>query len=86
MRRMPFQRPAEYYDPQITSIDEQICALIKLRQDTSGHNPGFPPLELISGWADEFGLYEDLLKAVFANLLSEDAFRPVIEPEGFRRH
>ncbi|MBW7457240.1 hypothetical protein K0U00_24675 [Paenibacillus sepulcri] len=86
MKRMPLERPTEHYDERIVNIDEQICALLKQRKESSDHNPGFPPLEHISGWANSFELYEDFLKAVFGVLRNEEHFRPIADPSGFRKH
>ncbi|WP_340003994.1 chorismate mutase [Paenibacillus sp. FSL K6-0276] len=86
MKHMTFIRPTEHYDQQIIEIDEQICALIKQRKERSDNNPGFPPFEYISDWAAKFELYEDFLKAVFGTLFSEDHFKPMVEPTGFRKH
>nr|WP_280521135.1 hypothetical protein [Paenibacillus mangrovi] len=83
---MPFERPTEYYDERIITIDEQICALLKHRKELSENNPGFPPLEYISKWAKTFELYEDFLKAVFGTFISEEHFKPTVEPSGFRKH
>jgi hypothetical protein len=85
MRRLPFQRPTEHYDERLLELDEQLCALLKQRMDLSGRNPGFPPDERISEWADSYGLYEDFLKAVFGTLMNEEQFRPRVEPAGFRK-
>ncbi|MBY3618357.1 hypothetical protein HGO21_02220 [Acinetobacter sp. CUI P1] len=86
MKRMPFISPTEHYDQRITDIDEQICALIKQRKERSDNNPGFPSFEYISDWAAKFELYEDFLKAVFGTLFSEEHFKPMVEPTGFRKH
>lgn len=86
MKRIPFERPTEHYDERIVELDEQICALIKRRKEVSGNHPGFPPLEQISKWAADFELYEDLLKGVFGTLLSEEYFKPIVEPAGFRKY
>ncbi|NOU86292.1 hypothetical protein GC102_10970 [Paenibacillus sp. LMG 31460] len=86
MKRMPFERPTEHYDERIFNIDEQICSLLKQRKEISGNNPGFPPFEYISKWASAFELYEDFLKAVFGSLRSEEHFKPMVEPSGFRKH
>lgn len=64
MKRMPFERPTEHYDKRISSIDEQICALLKRRKDISDSNPGFPSNEYISSWAGKYDLYEDLLNSI----------------------
>ena len=84
MKRMPFERPTQHYDERIKIIDEQLCELIKQRKEISENNPGFPPLEYISNWANEFQLYEDLLKSLFGILWNQEQFRPFIEPNGFR--
>lgn len=86
MIRMPFERPTEHYDERVITIDEQICALLKQRKELSENNPGYPPFEYISKWATTFELYEDFLKAVFGTFISEEHFKPVVEPSGFRKH
>lgn len=86
MIRKGFRRQTEYYDERISSIDEQICALIKQRREVSDNNPGFPPPDYISNWASKFSLYENLLNSVFGALANEEHFRPMVEPEGFRMH
>lgn len=86
MKRMPFERPVEHYDERIYNIDEQICELLKLRKQLSNNNPGFPPFEYISKWAETFELYEDFLKAVFGTFSSEEHFKPMVEPSDFRKH
>lgn len=86
MKRMPFERPTTHYDERINEIDEQLCKLIKQRKEISNNNPGFPPLEDISNWAEKFELYEELLKSVFRSLWNEELFRPLVEPNGFRMH
>lgn len=87
MQRMPFERPTDDYDEKISSIDEQLCALIKQRKDISSNNPGFPPAEYISNWASKFGLYEELLHSLFGTLgTDEEFFKPPVEPKGFMKH
>lgn len=83
MKRMPFKRPTTHYDEKITQIDEKICELIKQRKDISNNNPGYPPLEYISEWAEKFNLYEDLLKSIFGSLWNEELHKPIAEPEEF---
>lgn len=85
MKRMPFERPVEYYSERLLPIDEQICALLKQRKDISSNNPGFPPLETISKWTEEYNLYEEFLKSLFGLLLNEEEFKPNVEPMGFRK-
>lgn len=86
MKRMPFERPTEHYDEHLITIDEQICALLKQRKDLSGNNPGFPPFEYISQWATTFELYDDYLKAIFGTFMSEEHYKPMVDPTGFRKH
>lgn len=71
---------------RISSIDEQICTLIKERKELSMNNPGFPLDEYISHWAEKFNLYEDLLKSVFGTLRMEEEFKPRVEPKNFIKH
>jgi hypothetical protein len=86
MKRMPFERPTEYYDERIFPIDEQLCTLLKKRKEVSNNNPGFPPLEYISNWSKKYGVYEEFLNSLFNVLRHEEEFRPVVEPSGFRKH
>ena len=86
MKRMPFERPTERYDERLYPIDEQLCSLLKQRKDTSNKNPGFPPLEDISKWAEKYDLYEDLLRTMFGILRNEDDFRPRVEPTNFQKY
>lgn len=84
MELMPYRRPTDHYDEGITQIDEQICELIKQRKEVSNNNPGYPPFEYISKWAEKYGLYENQLKSVFSSLWNESLYKPVVEPHGFR--
>lgn len=84
MELMPFRRPTDHYDERIIKIDEQICELIRKRKDISNNNPGYPPFEYISKWAEEFNLYENQLKSVFGSLWNEAPYKPVVKPNGFR--
>ncbi|WP_458125344.1 hypothetical protein [Paenibacillus sp. Z3-2] len=86
LKRMPFERPTEHYDERIYKIDEQICVMLKLRKQLSNKNPGFPPFEYISKWAETFELYEDFLKVVFGTLRSEEHYKPMVDPSDFRKH
>ncbi|ETT32597.1 MULTISPECIES: hypothetical protein [unclassified Paenibacillus] len=86
MLRIPFERPTEHYDERIIDIDKQICSLIKKRKEVSDNNPGFPPLEYISKWSEEQGLYEGFLMSLFGNMMNEEQYKPMIEPAGFRQH
>ncbi|OIK06058.1 hypothetical protein BIV60_27435 [Bacillus sp. MUM 116] len=86
MKKVPFEPPTEYYDENLLQIDEQICALFKQRKEISDKNPGFPPSEKIADWAKKYGLYEELLQAIFGELRNEEHFRPYVEPERFRKY
>lgn len=86
MKRMPFERPTEHYDERLITVDKQICELLKQRKELSDNNPGFPPLEFITEWAVTYEFYEDFLKSVFGIFISEEHFKPMVEPLGFRKH
>jgi hypothetical protein len=86
MKRMPFERPTDYYDERLIKIDEQICSLLKQRKDISNNNPGFPSDEVISNWALKYDLYEDYLRSLFGSMRIDDLFKPRIEPTGFRKN
>ncbi|MEK0314168.1 hypothetical protein [Cohnella sp. 56] len=83
MKRMPYQRPTDYYDERVKSVDEQLCKLLQERKRLSPDNPGYPPFAYIEQWAARCGLYDEHLKALFGLLLHEDTFKPAIEPAGF---
>ncbi|WP_347940550.1 hypothetical protein AAEY33_23580 [Peribacillus simplex] len=59
---------------------------IDQRKKISNNNPGFPPLEVISKWAEKFDLYEDLLRSIFGVLENDDHFRPQVEPKDFLKY
>jgi len=86
MKRMPFERPTDHYDELLVPIDDQICSLLKQRKEISNNNPGFPPLEDISKWAEKFNLYEDLLRSLFGLLENDHHFRPQVEPIDFQKY
>ncbi|NRY62396.1 hypothetical protein [Clostridium beijerinckii] len=86
MELIPFKRPTDHYEEEIGGIDEQICELIRKRKDISNNNPGYPPFEYISKWAEKFNLYENQLKSVFSSLWNESSYKPVVEPDGFRKN
>lgn len=86
MRRMTFERPTTHYDERIKQIDEKICELVKQRKEISINNPGYPPFDYITNWAEKFDLYEELLKSIFSSLWNEKMYRPFVEPEGFQRN
>lgn len=86
MKLMPSKRPTTYYDERIKQIDEKICELIKQRKEISNNNPGYPPFEYVTNWAEKFDLYDELLKSIFNSLWNEKMFKPLVEPEGFLRN
>ena len=83
MKRVPFEVPTEHYDQRIKEIDKQICSLIKKRKELSDGHPGFPTKQLIASWAEEYDFYEDFLNSLFLNFMSEEMYKPVVEPKGF---
>lgn len=86
MRRMPFERPTEYYDEKLLPIDEELCSLLQQRKQVSHNNPGYPKLQDIAKWAEKYDVYEDLLRSIFGVLENEEAFKPQIEPEDFQNY
>lgn len=83
MQLNSFNRPTNHYDEKIYEIDKRICELIKERKDISNNNPGYPPLEHISKWAEEFGLYEELLQSIFGSLFDDNIYKPLVQPTNF---
>jgi hypothetical protein len=83
---MQFESPTEHYDEHIEEIDEQICNLIMKRKELSKNNPGFPTKQLIADWSIKYNFYEDFLNSVFAHLLNEEIYKPVVEPKGFLKN
>lgn len=54
MRKVPVEQ-SSFYNEEILSIDDQICALLKQRKELSNNNPGFPASEYISSWMEKYG-------------------------------
>ena len=81
--RMPFRPPTDYYCEELATIDEQICVLLAKRKELSNNNPGFPNLDRISAWSQQYGLDEDWLRMNFAYMYGEHHLLPPIEPAGF---
>ncbi|OTY53501.1 hypothetical protein CN272_26535 [Bacillus anthracis] len=86
MKRMSFERPTDYYDERLYTIDEKICALLKERKELSDGNPGFPHDEAIYKWAKQYGFYPDYLHSLFSSMMDEAEFKPRVEPTNFKKH
>lgn len=86
MKQMPYEPPTDHYDKHIEEIDEQICHLMNQRKELSNNNPGFPTKQLIASWSRKYNFYEDFLNSVFASFLSEELFKPVVEPKGYLKN
>ncbi|WP_160672196.1 chorismate mutase [Clostridium sp. C8-1-8] len=86
MKRLPFQVPTTFYQETIREIDEEICKLIKKRKEISDKDSGFPHLEYISEWSKKFDVTEEFLKEIFKVLYHENIYKPIVEPQGFKKH
>lgn len=84
MKRIP--RPTEHYDNQLLQLDEQICSLLQQRKTISNNNPGVPPDDVLTNWAEQYEIYPDFLYQLFGILKHENLFKTKIEPKGFRKH
>ncbi|KQL52308.1 hypothetical protein AN964_01280 [Heyndrickxia shackletonii] len=85
MKRIHHQPQSDYYDERIVPIDEKICELLKQRKEISNNRPGMPFNEYISAWATKYGFYENFLHSIFWSLKVEEHYRPMVEPNGFRK-
>lgn len=65
---------SDYYDQKLLPLDDQLCELLKQRKELSNNNPGVPPIESISNWAEKYGVYEDLLNSLFGLLRMRKSF------------
>lgn len=74
------------YFEHLSSIDEQICVLLKKRKDCSMNNTEYPTEEMIINLAMKYDFFEDYLKAIFGTIRMEKYFRPRIEPTVFRKY
>ncbi|EHI96754.1 hypothetical protein CDLVIII_0011 [Clostridium sp. DL-VIII] len=86
MELSEFRRPTNHYDERAKRIDEKICELINHRKEVSDNNPGYPPFEYISDWAEKFDLYEEFLKRIFGSMWNEKIYKPLVKPEGFQKN
>ncbi|MGE7693939.1 hypothetical protein ACQKNC_07440 [Lysinibacillus sp. NPDC094177] len=86
MNQESYDRPTDYYDHQLFTIDEQICTLINQRNHLSNNNPGFPPDEALARWAKKYGFYEAFLASLFGVMRTEEYYKPRVEPTDFRKH
>lgn len=83
MIRMPFRPPTDYYCESLAPIDEQICALLAKRKEISKDNPGFPHLDSISAWSQQYELNEDMMLSIFGTMYNERRFLLHVVPTGF---
>ena len=86
VKRHKFIPPTDYYDERVSPIDEEICRLIRQRKEQAAGSPGFPSSRYTTEWAENYGFYPDFLNSIFAHLLNEEVYRPVVEPKGFVRN
>ncbi|PEC85326.1 hypothetical protein CN468_28240 [Bacillus cereus] len=86
VQQMTFERPTDYYDDRLYTIDEKICELLKERKELSGGDPGFPHDEAIYKWAKQYGFYPDYLNSLFSSMMDEGEFKPRVEPTTFKKH
>lgn len=80
-----FHSPTDYYCEALDTVDERLCALIAERKKVSGNNPGFPGVDRIAAWCQNYGLDEQMTLGIFSQLYQEDRFQPPPVPIGFRR-
>lgn len=71
MIRKQFRAPTDYCCKALAPIDEQICAMLAKRKEISQNNPGFPHLDMISIWCQQYELNEQLMGSIFASLYYE---------------
>ena len=83
LTRMSFRPPSDYYCEEVAPIDEQICGLLAKRKELSNNNPGFPNLDRISEWSQQYGLDEDWLRRIFAYMHGKHHLQTQIEPTEF---
>ncbi|AHF07255.1 hypothetical protein [Desulfitobacterium metallireducens] len=83
LTRLPFHPPTDYYCEELTPIDGQICELLVKRKELSDDNPGFPHLDQISSWSEQYGLNEDWLRRIFSLMYGEHNWVPPVEPSDF---
>ena len=83
LMRMSFHSPTDSYCEEVAPIDEQICGLLAKRKELSNNNPGFPNLERILEWSQQYGLDEDWLRRIFAYMYGEHHMQILIEPTEF---
>lgn len=83
LTRLPFHPPTDYYCEELTPIDGQICELLAKRKELSDDNPGFPHLDQILAWSQQYGLNEDWLRRIFLLMYGEHNMVTPVEPSAF---
>ncbi|MTH53409.1 hypothetical protein GKZ89_08265 [Bacillus mangrovi] len=69
----------------LNEISREICRFIGLRKEAAAGTFHMPSDEDFSRWAQEFGLEQEMLEAVFLALENEEQYQEKVEPEGFRK-
>lgn len=74
------------YNKRLLSIDGEICKLLNQRKEISKKDLSFPPDEIISSLANEYGFRKEYLESLFTTIEMEDSFKLDIIPTGFREY
>lgn len=82
----PIERSNPYYNESLLSIDKKLCELLNDRKKIIKSNLGFPPDEVVSSLADEYGFQKEYLQSLFSTIEMEDSFQPIIEPVQFKKY
>ena len=81
-----FEPPTAYYDERVKSVDEHIAASIATRQRFSNGKPGFPKLDYLEQWAQQYAVPLPILPQTFSLLFSwREIAHERVEPDQFVR-
>lgn len=57
-----------------------------MRKDILNNKQALPTEELVAKWSARYGLYKEFIDSLFMTMMNEEHFKPMVEPEVFRRH
>ena len=74
------------YDERLSSVDDQLCELLKKRIGISDGKPGTPTEEMIAYWSKKHDLATNFISYIFSMLENAKILMDRVEPKNFRKY